>query len=109
MGIRDLTNEQIEKINKCKTAEERQAFYDEYKNELSEEELNSISGGDGRWFYSDDTDIAVCERCKVYTPDLRETFKCPICKKSMTKIIKAKDLPDDYNNINWAQYLSYFD
>ena len=104
MNIRDLTKEQIEKIKNCKTVEERQAFFDEYKIELSEEELDNISGGDGRWFYSDDTDIAVCERCKVYSPDTVSKLKCPLCNNTMTKIIKAKDLPDDYDNYAWVKH-----
>ena len=45
MDIKDLTEEQIEKAKACKTAEEFFALAKEEGIELSEEELDAMSGG----------------------------------------------------------------
>ena len=49
MDIKDLTPEQMEKAKACKTPEEMLALAKEEGYELSEDELNAISGGVSEW------------------------------------------------------------
>ena len=47
MNFEDLTPEQREKANSCKTPEDIMAFAKELGYELSEDELAALSGGNG--------------------------------------------------------------
>ena len=49
MTFDDLTDEQKARVKACKTADELIALAKEEGVELSEEQLNSISGGDSWW------------------------------------------------------------
>ncbi len=49
MKFEDLTPEQQEKAKACKTPEDMLALAKEEGYELSEEELNSIAGGEDFW------------------------------------------------------------
>ena len=60
MEIEDLSPEQIEKAKACKTPEELLALAKEEGYELSDEELETASGG-GNWLCEDHV-------CSWYTP-----------------------------------------
>ena len=45
MRYEDLTQEQLERARECKTDEERKAFIEEVGTELSDEQLEGVSGG----------------------------------------------------------------
>lgn len=65
---------------------------------LTDELLEKISSGSGRWFLPDDTNVAVCDSCKRYSFLNSITGeKCDKCGKTFTKIILAGNLPDDYD------------
>ena len=62
MELKDLTPEQQEKAMACKTPEEFIAFAKEMGYELSEDELEALSGGEGpEWIRG--TDEACCFYC----------------------------------------------
>ena len=71
----------------------------EFKEEaLSDEFLDKVATGGGRWFLSDDTTVGVCDDCKKYTFKKEITGEyCDECGKPFKHIIYAKDLPDDYD------------
>ena len=71
----------------------------EFKEEaLTDDFLSKIGGGGGRWFLPDDTNVGVCDQCKRYSFMNSITGEtCDGCGKAFTKIIYAKDLPDDYD------------
>lgn len=56
MNYEDLTPEQMEKAKACKTPEELLALAKEEGYELSEEDLNAVSGG-LTWFAEDHGDV----------------------------------------------------
>ena len=49
MEFNDLTDEQKARVKACKTAEELIALAEAEGVELSDEQLNSIAGGDSFW------------------------------------------------------------
>ena len=49
MTFEDLTDEQKEKVKACKTADELVALAQAEGVELSDEQLQSIAGGDSFW------------------------------------------------------------
>ena len=49
MGFDDLTDEQKARVMECKTTEELVALAKAEGVELSDEQLNSIAGGDSFW------------------------------------------------------------
>ena len=49
MEFNDLTDEQKSRVKACKTAEELVALAEAEGVELSDEQLNSIAGGDSFW------------------------------------------------------------
>ena len=70
--------------------------------ELDDEILSKIAGG-GRWFLKDDLDVGVCDTCKTYSFSNSLTgVNCSKCGKPFNRVIKAADLPDDYdmNSLN---------
>ena len=58
MKLEDMTPEQMEQVKKCETPEECMAFMAENGIELSDELLDSITGGGGQ--YSAHTPILYC-------------------------------------------------
>ena len=68
---------------------------------LSNLRLGKITGGD-RWFLSDDIDVGVCDTCKTYSFSNKLTgVTCNKCGKVFNRMIKARDLPDDYWLNTW--------
>jgi len=61
MKIEDLTPEQIEQAKGYETVEERMAFLEDNGVELSDEQLEALSGG-SVWDYFEDT-TATCSEC----------------------------------------------
>lgn len=68
MDLQSVTPEQREKAKSCKTPEELLELAKEEGYELSEEELDAVSGGN--WF-TDPCDTATCglNDCEYYYPD----------------------------------------
>ena len=97
MKFEDMNQKLREKASKCKTAEERKAFLKEHSIEVDDEQLEAVSGGDGRWFLPDEWDIKVCDACQIYTT-WDDLDACPLCNHGF-RIIKAKNLPDSYDNL----------
>ena len=66
--------------------------------ELDDEILSKIAGGSGRWFLGNDLDVGVCDTCKTYSFSYYLTgVNCKKCGKPFNRVIKARDLPDDYD------------
>ena len=83
MDIENLTTEQIEKAKLCQTAEDFVAFAEREGIELTDEELDTVSGG-AYWDSKDETktDSGVCPYCHNnivwFVPDGRPRH-CPFC------------------------------
>ena len=83
MNIENLTPEQIEKAKLCQTAEELVVFAEQEGIELSDAQLDSLSGG-ACWDKENNsgTSSGVCPYCKNtivwYTSDGKPTY-CPFC------------------------------
>ena len=60
MDIKDLSPEQLEKAKACKTVEEIVALAKEEGVELTDEQLEAVSGGETTW------DILFDDDCKNY-------------------------------------------
>ena len=80
------------------TNELKKALKDDLLGEsLDDELLEKLTGGNGRWFLSDDLDVGVCDTCKRYSfSNYLTGTNCKGCGKSFARVIKARDLPDDY-------------
>ena len=74
MGFDDLSMDMQEKARRAKTMEELEAFAKESGRELSDEELDSLSGGNYAPTFSDCTSFVTCrtatdtrgDRCAAY-------------------------------------------
>ena len=58
MKFEDLTNEQLEKAKACETYEEKMAFIKEYEIELTDDQMDAISGG-----HSSGYNLNECSEC----------------------------------------------
>jgi len=89
--LKGLTPEQIEKVNACKNTEEILAIAKEEGVELTEEQLEAVSGG-GCSDDSDDGEVMECPDChskdsvkKVRTAGSSgQTYKCNKCNITWT-------------------------
>ena len=74
MGLDDLSMDMQEKARRAKTLEELEALAKESGRELSDEELDSLSGGNYAPTFSDCTSFVTCRtatdtrgsRCQAY-------------------------------------------
>lgn len=78
--IEGLTPEQQEKANACKTPEEVLALAKEIGYELSEEELDEVSGGKS-WYELEPGKAPYCpnEGNPVYWQKKGDVYHCPRC------------------------------
>lgn len=88
--------------NKEQLLKENEQFrmaYNRYGDRLltiiPDESLDSISGGNGRWFIADDHECGLCETCKVWSYD--PNANCVRCRRQFSKSCLGKDIPDDYD------------
>ena len=85
MNIDELTPEQQEKANACKTAEELVALAKEEGIELSDDDLEQISGG-GAWKDATDSYKGNCTRCGKeirWTGSEGAPKMCPYCGETL--------------------------
>ena len=79
MNFEELTPEMQAKARACTTAEEVLKLAEDEGRELSEDELDSISGGKVPWYVGNGF---VCPRCKGHNTRVtagREKFVCDDC------------------------------
>ena len=102
--MKGMNIKMIEKLKEAlKDEEVKKKFIESVKPELKDEALTDdflarIGGGNGRWFLPDDTTVGVCDECKTYSfMNCITGERCEKCGKEYTRIIYAKDLPDDYD------------
>ena len=65
---------------------------------LSLDDLALVAAGTGEPTSGDDREVAVCDNCKTYSYSAVFTGEiCPRCGKKFSRIVKAKDLPANYD------------
>ena len=73
--------------------------YDRYGDRLlsiiPDDSLETISGGNGRWFISDSHVCGLCDDCKIWSYD-PDSF-CARCRKKFKRSCLGKDIPDEYD------------
>lgn len=87
MEIEGLTPEQLEKLDTCEKPEEVLALAKEVGYELSEEELDTIAGGE--WSPSGGSaTLPVCPQCgaKLVWRSKWHLWYCPMCKENRKPI-----------------------
>ncbi len=96
MDIKDLTIEQVEKVDACETPEEILALAREEGYELSDEEMRSISGGD----WSPKEALPQCPMCGSYAILINPMpgtgcaiCTCGDCRHQWTKTVLDPILP----------------
>ena len=62
MNVNDLSPEQMERAKACKTAEELVALAQSEGLELSDEQLEAISGGEDEWYSLCDDNEGNCPK-----------------------------------------------
>ncbi|MBQ6415117.1 MAG: hypothetical protein IJJ65_02585 [Butyrivibrio sp.] len=64
MRIDELTPELLEKAKKCENYEEKMAFISENEIELTDEQMEALSGGGGKGIGTSRGKSTTCRKCK---------------------------------------------
>ncbi|MBR3346398.1 MAG: hypothetical protein IKG37_04905 [Solobacterium sp.] len=82
-----------------KQNEQFRKAYDRYGDRLlsiiPDDSLETISGGNGRWFILDNHVCGLCDDCKIWSYD-PDAF-CAKCRKKFKRSCLGKDIPDEYD------------